>query len=147
MLVNARNGSEPRRGARTRARRTPRATSSPAPRRVRRHAAQDLRDRPDCVGLLCGASAKSPTAACAPRILTTLIRMKSLGGRRRSRRASAQRERGAAQRGDGGAQDMPGEVEPVLERLLDDPDADVRIFVANILSGLAHPRAPNCWRG
>jgi len=109
---------------------------------IRRHAAQNLRDRSDCIGLLCARLGEEPEASVRAAILTSLILMKSpavaagLVGHLRSENAALRSEVMEA------LQDMPDEIAPVLERLLGDPDSDVRIFVANILSGLAHPRAP-----
>jgi len=109
---------------------------------TRRRAAQNLRDRPDCIGLLCDRLGEEPEASVRAAILTSLVRMKSpavaagLVAHLRSENAALRSEVMEA------LQAMPDEVHPVLKRLLDDPDSDVRIFVANILSGLAHPHAP-----
>lgn len=37
-------------------------------------------------------------------------------------------------------QTLPADVAPHMEKLLDDPDPDVRIFVVNILEALRHPK-------
>lgn len=109
---------------------------------TRRRAAQSLRDTPEHIGLLCEKLGEEPDASVRAAILTSLVRMKSpavaagLVGHLRSENAALRSEVMEA------LQDMPDAVQPVLERLLGDPDNDVRIFVANILSGLAHPRAP-----
>lgn len=43
-------------------------------------------------------------------------------------------------------QEMPGQVAPYVERLLADPDSDVRIFATVLLSMLPHPSAPSWLR-
>ncbi|MTV29794.1 HEAT repeat domain-containing protein [Rhodoblastus acidophilus] len=109
---------------------------------TRRRAAQNLRETPERIDLLCERLGEEPDASVRAAILISLLRMKSLAvaaglvGHLRSENAALRSEVMEA------LQDMPDDVEPVLERLLEDPDSDVRIFVANILNGLAHPRAP-----
>jgi len=39
-------------------------------------------------------------------------------------------------------QDLPAQISPHIERLLQDPDSDVRIFAIDILKVLAHPKTP-----
>ena len=143
MLVNARKKRESAPEAQDEGASDPaRDIVAGATASIRRHAAQNLREKPDCIGLLCARLGEEADDSVRAAILTSLIRMKSfavaagLVAYLRSENAALRNEVMEA------LQDMPGEVEPVLEKLLDDPDTDVRIFVANILSGLSHPRAP-----
>jgi HEAT repeat protein len=145
MLVNARDrkrlateAAEPDGGSADPAR----DLASGASAALRRLAAHDLRDRPDCAGLLCRRLGEEDDASVRAVILTSLIRLKSpevaaeLAPYLRSEDATLRSEVMEA------LQEMPDEIGPVLDRLLDDEDSDVRIFAANILGCLPHPRAP-----
>lgn len=108
---------------------------------IRRQAAHDLRERADCIPLLCGQLGEEADRSVRAAILNALIRLRSpavskgLAQHLRSEDAALRNEVIEA------LQDMPEEAMPVLRDLLDDEDSDIRIFAVNILAGLAHVKA------
>jgi hypothetical protein len=104
----------------------------------RRWAARDLIDCPDAAGALVSRLRREEEVAVREVILTTLIRLddaSALGGL-----VECLRSEDAALRNEviEAMKLLPGEVAPVMQSLLADPDPDVRIFAVNILESLRH---------
>jgi HEAT repeat protein len=108
----------------------------------RRAAARALAELPDAVPLLLAHLAKEEALSVRSIILTGLILHKSpmvvAGLMPLLACEDANLRCGAVE----ALQEMPDEVAPHVERLLDDPDSDVRIATVMILSSLPHPRVP-----
>ncbi len=106
---------------------------------ARRWAARDLVDCPEAAAALAERLAVEAEAPVRAVILTSLTRLGSeaaLAGLLRCLRsedAALRNEAIAAM------QQLPGEVAPIMDDLLHDPDSDVRIFAVNILEALRHP--------
>jgi len=107
----------------------------------RRAAVRGLEAQADGVAPLCARLAEENAPSVREAIMAALIR------RRSPEVVTALlpllRSEGAPQRNAAleGLAAMPDEVAPHVEQLLRDPDDDVRIFTANLLSVLPHPRA------
>ena len=104
----------------------------------RRWAARDLIDCPDSAQALVSRLRREEEVAVREVILTTLIRLddaSALGGL-----VQCLRSEDAALRNEviEAMKLLPGEVAPIMQSLLADPDPDVRIFAVNILESLRH---------
>lgn len=109
---------------------------------ARRWAARDLADYPTAVELLCARLPQEPDLAVREAIFDTLLRFGN---------AAVVNGLLPLLRSDDAAlrntvietlQALPLVVAPQVQRLLADPDSDVRIFAIDILRSLAHPAAP-----
>jgi HEAT repeat protein len=109
---------------------------------VRRWAALDLAEFPDTAEALCAHLAQETETPVREALLTTLIK---IGGQAvveglipllRSEDAALRNLVVEA------LQQLPDAVAPYMEHMLEDPDADYRIFSINVLDNLKHPQAP-----
>jgi HEAT repeat protein len=109
---------------------------------VRRSAARSLAAHPDAAMALCDRLELETAPSVRSAIMNSLIVIDSpevaarLAGYLRSDDTTLRNTAIEA------LQEMPNTVVPLLERLLNDRDSDVRIFAVNILSLLRHPEAP-----
>jgi HEAT repeat protein len=106
---------------------------------LRRKAAHDLGANQLAIRPLCGRLATETAPSVRAAILTSLIRLKSpkvvaaLVEFLRSEDAALRNAVIEA------LQDMPEDVLPALDRLLNDDDSDLRIFAVNTMNELRHP--------
>lgn len=107
----------------------------------RRAAVRGLETRDDGVAPLCARLAQETAPSVREAIMAALIRRRSPAVV--TALLPLLRSEGAPQRNAAieALAAMPEEVAPHIEQLLHDPDSDVRIFTANLLSVLPHPRA------
>lgn len=107
---------------------------------VRRWAARDLVACPGAALALVERLKNEPLASVREVILTTLIRqgdaaaVSGLVDCLRSEEAAPRNEAIDAMK------QLPDEVAPLMEQLLADADADVRIFAVNVLESMRHPQ-------
>lgn len=107
---------------------------------VRRWAARDLVACPDAALALVERLKNEPLPSVREVILTTLIRqgdaaaVSGLVDCLRSEEAAPRNEAIDAMK------QLPDEVAPLMEHLLADADADVRIFAVNVLESMRHPQ-------
>jgi len=109
---------------------------------LRRQAARDLALMSEGVPVLCEHLEHEPAVSVRSVIMTSLIQSRSravVEGLIRYLRSENTALRNEAIEA---LQDMPAEIAPYMERLLSDPESDVRIFAVNILSVLPAARAP-----
>jgi HEAT repeat protein len=115
------------------------ALASPDPT-ARRWAARDLLDCPESSGALVERLKQEPDGSVREVILTTLtclrdeVAVAGLVDCLRSEEPALRNEAIEAMK------ELPDEVAPIMDSLLRDPDADVRIFTVNILESLRHPQ-------
>nr|WP_315392727.1 HEAT repeat domain-containing protein [uncultured Duganella sp.] len=107
---------------------------------VRRWAARDLVACPGAALALIGRLHAEPVPSVREVILTTLIVQgdaAAVGGL-----VDCLRSGEAARRNEAieAMKQLPGEVAPLMEQLLADADADVRIFAVNVLESMRHPQ-------
>ena len=110
--------------------------------RVRRAAVRDLADVPGTAIALCDRLDVETSPSVRSAILTRLI---LIGTPEVAARLTDHLHSDDAQSRNAAIealQEMPTAVVPLLERLLADEDADVRIFAVNILAVLSHEEAP-----
>ena len=113
---------------------------------LRRQAARDLALTTEGIPILCEHLEHEPAVSVRSVIMTSLIQSRSravvegLARYLRSENTALRNEAIEA------LQDMPEEIAPYMERLLSDPESDVRIFAVNILSVLPDARAPEWLR-
>ncbi|WP_443114018.1 HEAT repeat domain-containing protein [Herbaspirillum seropedicae] len=107
---------------------------------VRRAAARDLVDCPQACEALLARLKIETLLSVRETIITTLIRLGDASAAAglidclRSDDAALRNEAIEAMK------QLPEEVAPLMEQLLDDVDADVRIFAVNVLESMRHPR-------
>jgi len=110
---------------------------------ARRAAARQLRTLSNvAVPLLCARLPAEPDASVRASILTSLTVVKSrdvVAGLIPLLRSEDTSLRNAVVEA---LQEMPAELAPYAERLLQDDDTDARILAVNVIGGLAHPDAP-----
>jgi len=112
----------------------------------RRQAARDLALTSEGIPILCEHLEHEPAVSVRSVIMTSLIQSRSravvegLARHLRSENTALRNEAIEA------LQDMPEEIAPYMDRLLSDPESDVRIFAVNILSVLPDARAPEWLR-
>ena len=112
----------------------------------RRQAARDLALTSEGIPILCEHLEHEPAVSVRSVIMTSLIQSRSraavegLARYLRSENTALRNEAIEA------LQDMPEQIAPYMERLLSDPESDVRIFAVNILSVLPDARAPEWLR-
>ncbi|MBK1679770.1 HEAT repeat domain-containing protein [Rhodocyclus tenuis] len=105
----------------------------------RRWAARDLADCPDASALLLSRLQREDDASVRELILSTLTRLGDeaavlgLVNCLRSENAALRNEAIECMK------QLPDEVAPIMQCLLADADADVRIFAVNVLESLCHP--------
>jgi hypothetical protein len=112
----------------------------------RRKAARDLALTSEGIPVLCEHLEHEPAVSVRSVIMTSLIQSRSpavVEGLVRYLRSENTALRNEAIEA---FQDMPEEIAPYMERLLSDPESDVRIFAVNILSVLPEARAPEWLR-
>ncbi len=113
---------------------------------VRRWAARDLAAHPDSVPELCRALERETDPAVREALLDSLLAIgtpevvEGLVAHLRSEDAALRN--GVVEV----LQALPEQVAPHMERLLRDPDPDVRIFALDILKSLPHPQTPRWLR-
>lgn len=109
---------------------------------VRRWAARDLAAHPEAAAALCERLACEPEASVRAVLFSSVAQ---LGGARVAQ-AMIQLLRSEDPALRNGAIEvlaqLPAEVAPCIDRLLADPDGDVRIFTVNLLADLRHERVP-----
>ncbi len=109
---------------------------------LRRQAARDLSLISEGIPILCEHLEHEPAVSVRSVIMTSLIQSRSravVEGLIRYLRSENTALRNEAIEA---LQDMPEEIAPYMDRLLSDPESDVRIFAVNILSVLPDARAP-----
>jgi len=112
----------------------------------RRQAARDLALTSEGIPILCEHLEHEPAVSVRSVIMTSLIQSRSraavegLARYLRSENTALRNEAIEA------LQEMPEQIAPYMERLLSDPESDVRIFAVNILSVLPDARAPEWLR-
>lgn len=115
------------------------ALSAPDPL-ARRWAARDLAEYPESSPTLVARLRVETEPSVIEVILTTLTRLANtpaVAGLVDCLRSEDVMLRNAAIEA---MQQLPDEVAPLMERLLDDPDPDVRIFAVDVLESLRHPQ-------
>jgi len=106
---------------------------------ARRWAARDLADCPDASSLLVARLQREDDVSVRELILSTLARLGDevavlgLVNCLRSESAALRNEAIECMK------QLPDEVAPIMQCLLSDADADVRIFAVNVLESLCHP--------
>ncbi|MBN2886948.1 MAG: HEAT repeat domain-containing protein [Chromatiaceae bacterium] len=108
--------------------------------KARRWAARDLAAFPEASAALLARLGREPDHSVREVILTSLTRLgdaTALAGL-----IDCLRSEDALLRNDAieALQQLPEEVAPHMERLLADPDSDMRIFAVNVLQSLRHPQ-------
>ncbi len=109
---------------------------------LRRQAARELAHLAEGIPILCDHLERESAVSVRSVIMTSLIQSRSreaAEGLIRYLRSENTALRNAAIEA---LQEMPGEVAPFMEALLEDPESDVRIFAVNILAVLPNPHAP-----
>ncbi|MGA2128052.1 MAG: HEAT repeat domain-containing protein [Xanthobacteraceae bacterium] len=109
---------------------------------TRRAAARELGSRPEAVPALCTRLGIEGAPSVRGVILTSLIRQKSQQAVEGLIPLLSSEDTALRNAVIEALQDMPDAVAPHMDKLLLDPDSDVRIFAVNILSLLPHPDAP-----
>ena len=108
----------------------------------RRAAAREMRGDRAAVPALCARLAVEPDASVRASILTSLTVLKSPEVVERLIPLLHSEDTSLRNAVVEALQEMPAEVAPFVDQLLQDADSDARIFAVNAIGGLPHPDAP-----
>ena len=109
---------------------------------LRRQAARDLALMSEGIPILCEHLEHEPAVSVRSVIMTSLIQSRSCAVVEGLIRYLPSENTALRNEAIEALQDMPEEIAPYMERLLSDPESDVRIFAVNILSVLPDAHAP-----
>lgn len=107
---------------------------------VRRSAARDLVNCPDASHALLERLMAEPVLSVREVIITTLVRLGDADSAAGLIECLSSDDAALRNEAIDAMKQLPNEVAPLMEELLADEDADIRIFAVNVLESMRHPK-------